>query len=589
MKPYADGLLGRNELKLKIKRKARRAKLFGASGSSSIRSSDDGTGSGWICVNLGSVHTGFGAAEGVETDDTGFVGFGETSTDVKIVVQMMTEEKRGQVDLESLWQGVLRGTTKRYEQQPADLGGAEGDAANSAKYAPAEVQRRSLLASYPPSPLNQQIIRGFHSGPTSRFPASADNKMVSKIGKDFFTDTKVETRDPPTRKHHDMDALPKHLMKASHVLRKGTQFHVLSPEVSSNFLQAHASYLEGLGPTDARRALGWGQNDKSSTQFLRSFYACRPSFMEMDHWNSILELHLHAISINHPGYKVFRLVEILSQMELHGISIPAKVFQRVLECILLNPLIASPSDTFEEEDVSFAALNTLRRHLSISFKVLEKMEIHGHPVCTEPILLLYHEAISNPRFRQRPLLLSNDQKLWVQYQFQKTLAVLLHQPIPSVYKLAMLRAYAYQKNWEPFWRVWTSFPQTMQSRTPEMYALMFNAVADSGHQAKAMQTLEENVVQMARERPRVEMEGDVALGVWRCLNVAKIGEDNLRWRRVREMARAATTALTPELLEEGENEESWPIEENERSEQAGVQDEDEDDVEGMRISPVIPT
>jgi len=100
LRPDADGLLGRDERKLKLKRKAKRAKLLG---SGMKDDGDDGIRTGWICVDVGIVER---AAEDEKRHD--FVGFGQRSNGVKLVVQMLTEEKREEIDLESLWNGILR-------------------------------------------------------------------------------------------------------------------------------------------------------------------------------------------------------------------------------------------------------------------------------------------------------------------------------------------------------------------------------------------------------------------------------------------------------------------------------------------------
>lgn len=82
---------------------------------------DDGITTGWICVNLGPVDEAqIEAAVGKEEVNEvlaeeeyekeeyenpveGFVGFGSRSTAPRVVVQMFTEEKRAEMDLEGLW------------------------------------------------------------------------------------------------------------------------------------------------------------------------------------------------------------------------------------------------------------------------------------------------------------------------------------------------------------------------------------------------------------------------------------------------------------------------------------------------------
>ncbi|MCJ1438063.1 ATPase synthesis protein 25 mitochondrial [Xylographa pallens] len=110
LSPFADGLLGRNELKLKMRRKARRAKLLGSVGSTDKGSADDGIRTGWVCVNIGSIEAvdrDVKAVDYLEESADGFVGFGGEMDGVKLVVQMLTEEKREELDLETLWGGFL--------------------------------------------------------------------------------------------------------------------------------------------------------------------------------------------------------------------------------------------------------------------------------------------------------------------------------------------------------------------------------------------------------------------------------------------------------------------------------------------------
>ncbi|MCJ1477676.1 ATPase synthesis protein 25 mitochondrial [Lambiella insularis] len=107
LSPFADGLLGRNELKLKMRRKSRRAKLLGSVGSTETKNADDGIRTGWVCVNIGSIESRGEVSLQADEPPEGFVGFGGQSDGVKLVVQMLTEEKREELDLETLWGGFL--------------------------------------------------------------------------------------------------------------------------------------------------------------------------------------------------------------------------------------------------------------------------------------------------------------------------------------------------------------------------------------------------------------------------------------------------------------------------------------------------
>ncbi|KYK61346.1 hypothetical protein DCS_02488 [Drechmeria coniospora] len=102
----AGGLIGPGELKTKLRRLRKKAKLMGTN-TMILPGGDNGISTGWVCVSFSSCADG--AAETMSFDDSGrFSGFGASSTGTTVVVQCMTESRRAELDLESLWQGILR-------------------------------------------------------------------------------------------------------------------------------------------------------------------------------------------------------------------------------------------------------------------------------------------------------------------------------------------------------------------------------------------------------------------------------------------------------------------------------------------------
>lgn len=102
----ADGLIGAGELRTKLRRLRKRAKLMGTN-TAVVPGGDNGISTGWVCVSF---HVdGQGAEEAASFDDQGHIsGFGKAQTGTTVVVQCLTESRRLDLDLESLWQGVLR-------------------------------------------------------------------------------------------------------------------------------------------------------------------------------------------------------------------------------------------------------------------------------------------------------------------------------------------------------------------------------------------------------------------------------------------------------------------------------------------------
>lgn len=102
----ADGLIGPGELKTKLRRLRKKAKMLGTN-TLILPGADNGISTGWVCVNF-KAHD-HGAQEASSYDEGGrFSGFGTPLTGTTIVVQCMTESRRNELDLETLWRGILK-------------------------------------------------------------------------------------------------------------------------------------------------------------------------------------------------------------------------------------------------------------------------------------------------------------------------------------------------------------------------------------------------------------------------------------------------------------------------------------------------
>ncbi|KAJ4319245.1 ATPase synthesis protein 25 mitochondrial [Fusarium piperis] len=102
----ADGLIGPGELRTKLRRLRKKAKLLGTN-TAIIPGGDNGISTGWVCVNFSS--SGNNANEAASFDDSGrFSGFGAPQTGTTVVIQCMTEARRGELGLETLWQNILK-------------------------------------------------------------------------------------------------------------------------------------------------------------------------------------------------------------------------------------------------------------------------------------------------------------------------------------------------------------------------------------------------------------------------------------------------------------------------------------------------
>ena len=120
LNPYADGLMGRGELKIRLRRKLRRARLLSKVGASQTSTVDDGLRTGWICVNVGSIEDGRVSVKEVPNQH-GYVGFGSEAEGATVVIQMLTQEKREELDLEDLWGKMVKRHQRKEEQAQNSL------------------------------------------------------------------------------------------------------------------------------------------------------------------------------------------------------------------------------------------------------------------------------------------------------------------------------------------------------------------------------------------------------------------------------------------------------------------------------------
>jgi hypothetical protein len=112
----ADGLIGPGELKTKLRRLRKKAKLMG-SNTAMIPGGDNGISTGWVCVNFEVGGSGSGSSEAASFDEGGKIsGFGAARTGTTVVVQCLTDIRRKELDLETLWKGILSKSIRQGER-----------------------------------------------------------------------------------------------------------------------------------------------------------------------------------------------------------------------------------------------------------------------------------------------------------------------------------------------------------------------------------------------------------------------------------------------------------------------------------------
>lgn len=516
LKPDADGLLGRNELKLKLKRKAKRAKLMG---SAVDESADDGVRTGWVCVDMGVVEEAEGAGKYAPLPKE-FVGFGRRTEGVRIVVQMLTEEKREEIDLEKLWTGILRrGTAKEVES------GEAGEATEAL-----EVSQETN--DYLPISTNQSIQgpssaeqrRGFHTSArrlvtgiearTEQVSPSTLEPLVANPFQDFDLQSIRDSALIDLASGYYEKVRDDILQVSPHV-----------PQLQNDgwrpfLLQILQTHLESLPTEEALEMLGTGDSDRKSTEFLACFYeTISPIFLSESEAGILIWLNSYALDLGHPGYEYTRLLEIFNELRLAGVKISLTSYKRLLRAIL--------SPARGQSNYHGAS----RSALAGATDIVQTMHDQGFDILSEDILVDLQELTMPDPLEEIPqhqiytdevdtFDLPSVPMAPISLRFH-ALVTLLDLPLfRDDSRMRLMNLYASRQYWQQFWDIFRMAPRHNKPQSGSMYAFMLFHVAQTKHQKACMTVLRTWSVDLQHEDPPIELTGDVSEAVKACLLVA---------------------------------------------------------------------
>lgn len=419
LSPYADGLLGRQELKLKMRRRAKRSRLLSAVGAKSTADTelDEGIRTGWICVNLGRVEGGDLPKSEEEIErEANVVGFGTQTSGARIVVQLMTEEKRGEIDLEKLWTAVLKKSTKEKEALLEKEAEQEGEAAES------NIQQPGLQAGHECSlntSLGQQQVRAYHT--------SARRVQVTAM--DQPTENHVE---PPLVSSDEREVEVQFLPGITPMLETLTKMpqDTALTTLGDDFMSSEESADSPVG-----------SEMKGLSEFVKSFYSQMPPFPTASHWHAHVQLIAFAYRIEHPNATEELVMSAMENMAISGFMPLERTYMTILGTLLRK--IDRKSPTFEDQ-------------LKLVFDVLEEMEHYGYSALRPEILEALHRTMVGPPSSPQPMTL---------------------QSLLPALGIARLKRHLASEDMKKFWQSWNSFPRRFVPRSQEMYVVLYDALA----------------------------------------------------------------------------------------------------------------
>jgi hypothetical protein len=515
LRPDADGLLGRNELKLKLRRKAKRAKLIGSSG----ETGDDGVRTGWVCVDVGVVD---GAEEETNavSEPKNFVGFGRRTDEVRIVVQMLTEEKREQIHLEKLWGGILE---RGARQEPGTVESAIVDESSSNR----TLQYRSLGSNLTQSSnasttglsSTSAQRREFHT--TARRPSSEPEIRPTETDLPFGTIRSDRFGLEDVQKSTMASIVSGDLEKArSDIIQASNYIPALQNEGwRSVLLEQLRMHLERLPKYRALKELGNGYSDLSSTPFLACFHQTISTFLSQDEAEARIWLHCHARRLQHPHYNLFGLLDLFRELQGYGVKISQDSYEQLVRAAL-RP---APGQSNYHGPSRYAVEGAM--------EILQAMHDQGMQILKEELFVDLQEAASPGVFDDAPAHTiytdssdTFDLPSLPMSPVQRRLHVLMNAlDLPCFSdesRSRLMDMYGNQHNWLEFWDIWRMCPRRGMPQSAEMYALMFGMVARTGNQKACMSVLRTWIPDLEREEPAVKLQGLVAESVKACLKVA---------------------------------------------------------------------
>ncbi|KAM5504854.1 ATPase synthesis protein 25, mitochondrial [Microsporum canis] len=483
LKPTADGLLGRNELKIKLRRRARKAKV--ASDAASLNSRDDGITTGWICVNVGDVENGPMKTSDAHTRQ--FIGFGGPGDKVRIVVQMLVEEKRAELQLETLWGNLLN---------------------------PEAGERSTEL---------RDDVWG-KSSPEGTSSGKVGDSIASTFNQRFPGRRHMHTQARP----EILERLPQGLFNENIQHSKSEQLTtIVSTSMASPNVSSLLEKLSQLPEEEARRELGFGPGDRDSTLFLRLFYEAVSKSDTKTVLIDKLSFIRAAVLLKHPAYSKTDLYQAFKNMATSGCDISEELAMDTVRTLL----------SFQGSNI--VLVERVPDHdIDLALRVLDHMSLRGIQIFNGEVFYLLHKA-SAFRTHVRPArAVSNDENTSVDTsaalevpaeEFDHVNTV--HQRLSKIMASAdvefnykdypdLLQMYFEHGNYRKFWSLWQRISLMQIPRSKELYILLFRLHAKLGHQRQAAECLSSWVPMMAREEPPVENDAELTKAIMACMLVA---------------------------------------------------------------------
>ncbi|KAI5917224.1 hypothetical protein F4810DRAFT_65282 [Camillea tinctor] len=476
----ADGLLGPNERKKKLRRKAKRARLLGTIDDDVA---DDGIKTGWICVNLGTIGRA-GVESAVVSDDGRVAGFGASKNGFTVVLQIMTESRRTEMGLEMLWEQALERTKRR------------------AMKAGPKVIAESLEDLHPSDKADLSRSQISQNGSSS--------KISSQRQARHYSTQRASVLDTPS----PID--PLFTPSSTKALGQTLLYDGYQKLRLLEYLRAH---LDQLTPLEAQAILGIPNIGLGTTPFLRILALATKNLPPHQTWEFRLFIRKKAQELLNstlieppspsrpflkvPAVPLDNIDLLVKEMRLYGIQPTREQYLQLLSCIYSS----GGTDLGERS--------------KLAIELLETMYQRNQAIIANDIIVTLIEAIDDSSSSTDMLDMIAGKA--ATELIRKVESLIKQARLPCMDDDSLMRlmnVYARRRDWKSLWNVWQMPPRFLQPRSAAMYAHVYRLAASTGSAAICAMALRRCFYEMLHENPMVQPTGKVLSCLLECVDIA---------------------------------------------------------------------
>ncbi|KAI1735782.1 hypothetical protein F4680DRAFT_297749 [Xylaria scruposa] len=467
----ADGLLGPNERKTKLRRKARRAKLLGTMGTDDA---DDGIRTGWICVNLGTIDRG-GTESAVVAEDGRVSGFGVSQAGSTIVFQIMTEGRRAEMGLEALWTQALDRSLNPPPKSGSTSGGKE-----SASRAEPEPELDQV---------EKTIVTNMHRPISMSGGRKGQSTGVSSLNQARFYSTQ-QTPGPATAEVDPLStSSPEELARVL----------TYDAHQKQRLLELLRAQLDEMDAETAQAALGKSDDGARASPFMELMELAMETLPPARTWRYRLAVQHKASAsgvrsaLESPD-DVRLLVE---ELRVYGIKATRDQYLQLLSCIFY-------ANEWLSNNVADLALD-----------VIKAMHQRNESIMADDLLVSIIEGASssiNTLRRGKGLLVRLDKFLY------RPNAPCMNEQL----LMRLMTVYARAGYWGLLWNVWGVPARHLRPRSADLYIHLFELATASGSVRLCMKVLRRCIPEAISEDPPVIDDYKLRLTALKCIRVVDI-------------------------------------------------------------------